>query len=56
MRGSFWVSWINRMLIISMELDAKIGERVKLERYKKHNIDILVDEVEISDENISKLK
>ncbi|MFA7319438.1 MAG: excinuclease ABC subunit UvrA [Parcubacteria group bacterium] len=37
------------------ELDAKIGERLKLARYKKHNIDIVVDTVEISSENISRI-
>ncbi|MFZ2188813.1 MAG: excinuclease ABC subunit UvrA [Candidatus Moraniibacteriota bacterium] len=36
-------------------LDEKIGARVKLERYKKHNIDILVDKVEINSENISRI-
>jgi excinuclease ABC subunit A len=38
-----------------LELDAKIGEKVKLERYKKHNIDILTDEVEINSENLSRI-
>jgi excinuclease ABC subunit A len=37
------------------ELDLKISERIKLERYKKHNIDIIVDEVEISSDNISRI-
>jgi excinuclease ABC subunit A len=37
------------------ELSAKIGEGLKLERYKKHNIDIVVDEAEISSENISRI-
>ncbi len=36
-------------------LDEKIGTKVKLERYKKHNIDILVDKVEIDSENISRI-
>ncbi|MEI6588051.1 MAG: excinuclease ABC subunit UvrA [Candidatus Moraniibacteriota bacterium] len=36
-------------------LDEKIGTQVKLERYKKHNIDILVDKVEINSENISRI-
>ena len=36
-------------------LDEKIGTRVKLERYKKHNIDILVDKVEINAESISRI-
>jgi excinuclease ABC subunit A len=36
-------------------LDEKIGTRVKLERYKKHSIDILVDKVEINAENISRI-
>lgn len=38
-----------------LALDAKIGERVRLEKYKKHDIDILIDKVEISDQNISRL-
>jgi excinuclease ABC subunit A len=38
-----------------IELSAKIGEKVKLERYKKHNIDIVIDETEISAENISRI-
>ena len=37
------------------ELSAKIGDELKLERYKKHNIDIVVDEAEISAENISRI-
>ncbi len=37
------------------ELDNKISERVKLERYKKHDIDIVVDELEINDQNISRI-
>ena len=37
------------------ELDAKIGERVKLARYKKHTIDIVVDQVEISEKQISRI-
>ncbi|MDO9231538.1 MAG: excinuclease ABC subunit UvrA [bacterium] len=38
-----------------IELNAKIKEQIKLERYKKHSIDILVDEVEITDKNISRI-
>ncbi|MFA6159642.1 MAG: excinuclease ABC subunit UvrA [Parcubacteria group bacterium] len=38
-----------------IELNAKIKEQMKLEKYKKHSIDILVDEVEISDKNISRI-
>jgi len=37
------------------ELSATIGEEVKLARYKKHTIDILVDKVEISEKNISRI-
>ena len=38
-----------------IELSAKVGESVKLERYKKHNIDIVVDTVKIQDENLSRI-
>lgn len=31
------------------------GAKVKLERYKKHDIDIIVDSIEVTDENISRL-
>ncbi len=37
------------------ELDTKINGIVKLARYKKHTIDIVVDTVEISSENISRI-
>jgi len=36
-----------------IELSAKVD--IKLERYKKHNIDIVVDTAEIKDENISRI-
>lgn len=36
-------------------LSAKIGDEVKLERYKKHDIDIVVDETEISSDNLSRI-
>ena len=36
-------------------LSAKAGAAVKLERYKKHNIDIVVDSVKIQDGNISRI-
>ena len=51
-KRGFSVAYVNGKKI---ELDNKAGERVKLERYKKHSIDVLVDEVEISDENISRI-
>ena len=38
-----------------IKLEAKMDDKVKLERYKKHDIDIIVDEVEITDENISRI-
>jgi len=37
------------------ELSAKIGDEIKLARYKKHTIDIVVDTVEITSENISRI-
>ncbi|MDQ1284192.1 MAG: excinuclease subunit [Patescibacteria group bacterium] len=51
-RRGFSAAYINGK---KYELDSKIGERVKLERYKKHTIDILVDAVEISSDNISRI-
>ncbi|OGI28672.1 MAG: excinuclease ABC subunit A [Candidatus Moranbacteria bacterium RIFOXYA12_FULL_44_15] len=51
-RRGFSAAYINGK---KYELDSKIGERVKLERYKKHTIDILVDSVEISSDNISRI-
>jgi excinuclease ABC subunit A len=51
-KRGFAVAYINGKKI---ELNNKIGEKVKLERYKKHSIDVLVDEVEINDENISRI-
>jgi excinuclease ABC subunit A len=38
-----------------IELTSKVSEREKLERYRKHNIDILVDAVEIEYGNISRI-
>jgi len=38
-----------------IKLEAKMDGKVKLERYKKHDIDIVIDEVEITDENISRI-
>jgi excinuclease ABC subunit A len=51
-RRGFSAAYVNGKKI---ELDAKISEKIKLERYKKHNIDILVDSVEINDKNISRI-
>lgn len=51
-KRGFAVAYVNGKKI---ELENKIGEKIKLERYKKHSIDVLVDEVEISDENISRI-
>ncbi len=36
-------------------LDEKIGTKIKLEKYKKHNVDVLVDSMEIDEKNISRL-
>ena len=38
-----------------IKLEAKMDGKVKLERYKKHDIDIVVDEAEINSENISRI-
>ncbi|MDP1620276.1 MAG: excinuclease ABC subunit UvrA, partial [bacterium] len=38
-----------------IELSLKAGASIKLERYKKHNIDIVVDVVKIQDGNISRI-
>ena len=38
-----------------VELDSKINEKIKLERYKKHSIDVVVDEIEINEKNISRI-
>jgi len=51
-RRGYSFAYINGKKI---ELNAKIKEQIKLERYKKHSIDILVDEVEITDKNISRI-
>jgi excinuclease ABC subunit A len=51
-RRGFSTAYVNGKKI---ELDSKISEKIKLERYKKHDIDIVVDEVEINDENISRI-
>ncbi len=37
------------------ELNAKVGEEVKLARYKNHDIDIVIDTVTISEDNISRI-
>ncbi|NTU66931.1 MAG: excinuclease ABC subunit UvrA [Candidatus Moranbacteria bacterium] len=37
------------------ELSAKMGEKVKLARYKKHDVDIVIDDVEVSDGNIARI-
>ena len=51
-RRGFSTAFVNGKKYV---LDEKIGTRVKLERYKKHNIDISVDKVEINSENISRI-
>jgi excinuclease ABC subunit A len=51
-RRGFSSAYINKK---KYTLDEKIGTQIKLERYKKHNIDILVDKVEINAENISRI-
>lgn len=51
-RRGFSAAYVNGKKI---ELDNKISEKIKLERYKKHSIDILVDDVEISSDNISRI-
>ncbi|PIP28601.1 MAG: hypothetical protein COX29_00300 [Candidatus Moranbacteria bacterium CG23_combo_of_CG06-09_8_20_14_all_35_22] len=51
-RRGFSMAYVNGKKI---ELNAKIKDQIKLERYKKHSIDILVDEVEITDKNISRI-
>ena len=51
-RRGFSVAYVN---LERYELSAKIGEEIKLARYKKHNIDIVVDMVEITSENISRI-
>jgi excinuclease ABC subunit A len=51
-RRGFEAAYVNGKKI---ELDSKISEKIKLERYKKHNIDILVDSLEINDKNISRI-
>jgi excinuclease ABC subunit A len=51
-RRGFSAAYVNGKKI---KLDAKVGDRIKLERYKKHSIDIVADEVEISPENISRI-
>ncbi|MFA6047210.1 MAG: excinuclease ABC subunit UvrA [Parcubacteria group bacterium] len=38
-----------------IKLESKMDGKIKLERYKKHDIDIIIDEVEINDENISRI-
>ena len=38
-----------------VSLDLKIGEKLKLEKYKKHDIDVVVDKLQIDDQNISRL-
>ena len=48
----FSVAYVNGKKIL---LDPKVSQKIKLDRYKKHNIDILVDKLEISDKNISRL-
>ncbi|HRY82604.1 MAG TPA: excinuclease ABC subunit UvrA [Candidatus Moranbacteria bacterium] len=50
-RGFSW-AYVNGKKI---ELNLKIKSEIKLERYKKHSIDILIDEVEINDKNISRI-
>lgn len=51
-RRGFSQAYVNGKKI---DLDEKIGEKIKLERYKKHDIYILADEVEISSDNISRI-
>ncbi|HLN19375.1 MAG TPA: excinuclease ABC subunit UvrA, partial [Patescibacteria group bacterium] len=38
-----------------IKLESKMDGKMKLDRYKKHDIDIVADELEITDENISRI-
>ena len=51
-RRGYSLAYVNGKKI---ELNAKIKDQIKLERYKKHSIDILVDETQITDNNISRI-
>lgn len=51
-RRGYSTAYVNGKKI---ELDAKIGERIKLEKYIKHDIEIVIDETEISADNISRI-
>jgi excinuclease ABC subunit A len=51
-KRGFSLAYVNGKKI---KLDAKIGEKIKLERYKKHDIDVVIDETEVNAENISRI-
>lgn len=51
-RRGFSAAYVNGKKI---ELGNKISNETSLARYKKHNIDIVVDELEINDQNISRI-
>ena len=51
-KRGFSVVYVNGKKI---ELNAKIKEQMKLEKYKRHSIDVQIDETEISDKNISRI-
>lgn len=51
-KRGFSIAYVNGKKI---ELSAKVGETLKLERYKKHDIDIVVDSLKIQDENLSRI-
>lgn len=38
-----------------IKLESKMDGKIKLDRYKKHDIDIVIDELEINDENLSRI-
>jgi len=50
-----WKRGFSEAIINGKKIRLEDHNEIKLERYKKHSIDIIVDRVDISDENISRI-
>lgn len=50
-----WKRGFSKAIVDGKEIELEDFKDLKLEKYKKHSIDIIVDRVEVSDENISRI-
>lgn len=50
-----WKRGFSKAIVDGKQIELEDFKDIKLEKYKKHSIDIIVDRVEINDENISRI-